>query len=104
MTTKELFIFRSNGNYIGFVRDSTIFSRDGVYLGWIENNRFVWDSNGRFGGVLQEFNGNKYIFINKLSVMPFSRPARPTPSTVSIPNPPANIPKIDLPIGYTDTF
>jgi len=37
MTT---YIFKSNGIYLGFLHMGNVFSRDGVYLGWVEGNLF----------------------------------------------------------------
>ena len=54
------YIFRSNGNYLGFISSGNLFSRDGEYLGWIEGD-LVWDSNGHFRGKIVLINDKKYI-------------------------------------------
>ncbi|MEK7613802.1 MAG: 4-fold beta flower protein [Patescibacteria group bacterium] len=94
-------IFRSNGIYIGFISsDGILFSRDGEYLGWVEDD-FVWDSKGKFRGQLWN---NRYIILNKFAVSPIPRTPRLAPLNPIIPPPPVNIPAVALPTGWSDAF
>lgn len=101
----DTFIFKSNGIYLGFIReDNYFFSRDGVYLGWIENG-FAWDTNGQFRGKLMGINQHNYILKNMYAVPPIPKnPKTVQPLSPSISTPQSNIPPIDLPFGLTDGF
>lgn len=94
-------IFKSNGQYLGFISNGYFFSRDGAYLGWIEG-KFVWDKDGKFRGVLTE--DGRYILKNIYTVSPVPRVPRPMPATPPLPPPPPNIGPIVLHIGYVDAF
>src|SRR5260221_14280313 len=95
------YIFWSNGKYLGFVDDGNIFSRDGVFLGWIESNIHAWDSTGRYRG--RRWNA-RYIIVNTFVLAPVPRPPKSTPTPPPLPAPPANIPAIGLPPGWKDSF
>jgi hypothetical protein len=95
------YIFKSNGSYLGFVEGGNLFSRDGAFLGWIENNIHTWDSSGRYRG--QRWN-NKYVIVNTFALTPVPRPPRQVPTPPPLPDPPANIPAIALPTGWKDAF
>lgn len=95
------FIFRSTGQYLGFIVNGYLFSRDGEYLGWVEGN-FVWDKSGQYRGSFT--NDGKYIVRNIYTVLPVPRAPRPYPITPSLPAPQANIAPIVLPIGLVDAF
>ena len=98
------FIFKSaNGFYSGFIVDSYLFSRDGIYLGWVEGN-FVWNSNGTFRGVITNIGQHYYIVFNRFTMLPSSRTPKPAPAPVSLPQPPAHVSPINLPVEYSDTF
>lgn len=94
-------IFRTNGIYIGFIKNNYIFSRDGEYLGWVEENNFCWDLKGRFKGQIYM---DKYIILNQFTVIPLPRMPKMPPITPALPNPPANIVPISLPVGFVDSF
>lgn len=94
-------IFRTNGTYLGFIADGSLFSRDGEYLGWVDG-RHVWDSQGRYRGQL--WNNDKYIIFNRFNVAPVPRTPKAAPSTPALPNPPANIAAVTLPTGWQDGF
>jgi hypothetical protein len=101
---KELFIFLSNGNYLGFINNGYLYSRDGQYLGWLEGD-FVWDSSGRFRGALIDVNNNKYVVINTLAVQPLPRVPRANPMGQTVlPPPPPNVSPIALPVGFKDGY
>ncbi len=98
------YIFKSYGNYLGFIDNDNIFDRDGVYLGWLDDGILFWHSSGKFGGVLKELNGNLYLLKNQLQIPPIpkipkTQPDRPIPL-----DPPINIMPIVLPIGNIDIF
>lgn len=95
------YIFKSNGQYLGFIYNGYLFSRDGIYLGWTEG-KFVWDSAGQFRGILT--NDNRYILKNLYTIPPISRTPRPLPAIPPLPAPQANIAPILLPIGAVDAF
>jgi len=99
-----MFIFKSTGNYLGFIINDFFFSRDGVHLGWLEQGKFVWDTKGNFKGLLTGINNNFYILVNKLAIPPFSRAPKTAPNNPVIPPPPPNISPISLPVGYIDAF
>jgi hypothetical protein len=42
MTNSDIYIYKSNGNYFGFIRNGYLYSRDGVCLAWVEDD-YVWD-------------------------------------------------------------
>lgn len=98
-----MYIFRSNGNYIGFVSNNNIFSRDGIYLGWIDG-ALVWDSQGNFRGQIINIASNNYILKNTFSISPIPRIPKIPPIPPTPPTPPSNIPPITLPIGFVDSF
>ena len=98
-----MFIFRSNGNYIGFVHNNNIFSRDGEYLGWIENS-IVWGRDGNFRGQLKQISNNYYVLNNRLTIPPLPRIPKIAPLPPLPPPPPLNTLPIMLPIGFVDGF
>lgn len=97
-------IYRSNGNYLGFISDKYIFSWDGNYLGWIDNQNFVWRKNGNFAGKLQEISGVNYILRNTLQIIPISKSPRTLPLTPAPPTPKVKIAPVQTPIGWEDSF
>lgn len=98
------YIFRSNGNYLGFIDNEYLFSRDGEYLGWIEGN-FVWDPNGQFRGEVTLIDKNRYILRNIFLIPPIPKvPKSPPIHPVHPPIPPANILPINLSIRFKDAF
>ena len=96
-------IFKSSGIYLGFIDNDFLFSRDGQYLGWLEGAH-VWGADGQYRGNLNETNGNLYILRNMFVSMPIPRPPKISPNSPSLPQPPANINPIQLPIGFVDAF
>lgn len=98
-----IYIFKSNGFYFGFIKNDFLFSRNGIYLGWIERN-FVWDRNGRFRGVIRDINGEKYILINRFTILPVSRTPKTAPPTEIPPPPKNNILPITLSPELIDAF
>jgi len=102
-----IFIFKSDGKNLGFIRDNYVFSRDGIYLGWVEKkeeNNLVWDVEGKYRGVLREDKGNYYILTKKFEISPISRIPKKVPNISLPPDPPKNIPPIVLPVDAEDAF
>lgn len=100
------FLYKSNGNYLGFIQNDTIFDRDGNSLGWLEG-AFVWDSFGRFrGSLIKSATNNQvfYVWLNKFAISPLPKNPRPTSIVTAIPSPPPNIPPVTLPVGWIDSF
>ena len=98
------FIYKSTGQYLGFVQNNSLYSRDGFYLGWVEGN-FVWDVDGKFRGVIRDANNQHYILLNRFALSPVQRPPRPQlPSVVPLIPPNAFVTPITLPVGYIDGF
>ena len=95
------FVFKSTGQYLGFIHNNYLFSRDGFYLGWIEGN-YVWDAQGQFRGTLTS--DRRYILKNLYTIPPVPRVPRPFPPIPPLPAPPPNIPPTLLPIGVVDAF
>lgn len=98
-----IYIYKTNGFYLGFIRNGFLFSGQGVYMGWVEGN-FVWDSKGRFRGIITEINGHKYIILNRLSISPVARPPKLPQNQEIPPNPQPNIVRITLSPELSDGF
>jgi|SRR3989344_7803852 len=101
--SQEIFVFKSNGIYLGFIKNDFIFSRDGAYLGWLEG-QYAWDNLGRFRGVMMPQNGHNYILFNQFSMPPVPKTPKPAPAAQVIPAPQQNIQPITLPVGFIDGF
>jgi len=100
------FIYKSNGNYFGFIQNDTIFNRDGIPLGWLEGP-FAWDVTGRFrGNLIKNPNNGQvyYMWLNKFSILPLPKSPKLIQSLPTLPPPPANISAIGLPVGWIDAF
>ncbi len=103
----DIFIFKSEGNYLGFIRNNFVFSRDGIYLGWVEqidHHQAIWDSEGKFRGLLIEKNSNHYILTRKFEMPPFSRTPKKIENVQIPPDPPPNVPPMTLPVDFEDAF
>lgn len=99
-----IYVHRTTGTYLGFINDDRLFSRDGVYLAWLEGN-IVWDgATGEFKGKLYEIDGHHYILRNKFTVNPIPKVPKIPPLIPAVPPPVANIPSISIKIGYEDSF
>ena len=103
MNENVIFIYRSNGNYLGFISDGNFFSRDGVYWGWVEGD-LVWHSTGKYAGELKEISGHIYIIRNMYRLQPIPKSPKKFPDIPTIPDTPRNIRAVNLPIGYQDAF
>jgi hypothetical protein len=98
-----MFIYKSKGNYLGFIDESNVFSRDGDFLGWVEGTH-VWDKSGTYRGELEEIGGNKYILKNQYAVQPLPKSPKQVSHSAKLPDPPANITPVEIPIGYVDAY
>lgn len=100
----EKYIFKSSGFYLGFISNSFIFSQNGVYLGWIDENKYVWDKDGKYRGSLSVIESHQYVLRYQYTIPPIPRaPKAPSP-TPTIPPPMSNIAPVVLPIGFEDAF
>jgi len=97
-------IYKSSGQFIGFTVQDNIFSWDGKYLGWIDNQNFIWDKDGNFKGQLVQQNENSYALRNSFRIPPISKSPRATPATPVLPIPSAPVAPITLPMGVEDAF
>ena len=95
-------IFRADGRYLGFIKDNFLYSRDWIYMGWLDG-QFVWDKGGFFRGTMCSINGNNYILADKYTIPPTQRTPRISES-ISASTPPPNIAPITLPTGEVDAF
>lgn len=98
----DIFVYKSNGYYLGFIRNGFLFSRDGICLGWVDNG-YVWDTTGQFRGRLEEIQGRHYIVNDLFTLRPTSRSPKSSPNQTTTTNQP-NIPPIALPVGLVDSF
>jgi hypothetical protein len=99
----KTFIYKTSGVYLGFIRNGFLYSRDGIFLGWIDDD-YVWGASGQFKGFLIELSGSKYILTKRFVLKPSPRSPKSVPAEVALPNPPANVPPISLPVDLIDAF
>ena len=98
------FIFKSTGQYLGFIDNENIFSWDGQYLGWIEGG-YVWDASGQFRGEVKKIDSVSYILKNMYALPPLPKAPKLNPlPVVPIPTPQVFISAINLEIGWMDGF
>ena len=105
----DIFIYRSNGQYLGFIRNTNLYSRDGIYLGYLTDN-YAWDTLGQYRGALKSLStpsGNKYFIIrNMYGIPPYPQVARSS-ENLSINELPSQLSPINpilRPVGYMDGF
>lgn len=105
--TQNKILYRSNGNYLGFIQDDIIFNRDGIPLGWMEGN-FAWDVMGKFRGNLIKTQLGRddtfYVWLNKFSLLPLQRSPRVIQPVAPLRPTTDNIPPINPPVGWIDAF
>jgi|SRR5690606_15993169 len=56
------FLYKRNGEYWGFIYLNRVYDKNNNYKGWVEDDKFVWDENGKYMGELVE---DIYILKNK---------------------------------------
>ena len=92
------FIYKTTGNYFGFIKEGLLYSRDGEYLGWVEDGKFVWDAKGNFRGFVftPEKREEKFIIRDRFSLSPTTRTPKPAvgPITPPLATPTTITPKI----------
>jgi hypothetical protein len=105
----ELFIYKSNGQYMGFARYNNLYTRDGIYLGYIKGN-FAWDAQGQFRGSLTPIEtqqGTKiFVIKNMFAINPYPQEAKQM-NNLAISELPLQLPPISpitLDVGYVDGF
>ena len=98
-----MYIYLSNGFYLGFISNGFLYSRDGICIGWLEGN-YVWDMEGKYRGGVIEIAGNKYILRRRFGLPPISRPPKGYIAPVTPLPPPSNIKPIDLAVDIIDAF
>jgi len=77
------FLFRWNGEPIGFAYGHAIFDDDLRYVAWIENDASVW--NARDGRYLGHITDGEYIRRNTFELVPAPRAVKPPPPMPSHP-------------------
>ena len=55
---KDNYIHLLNGQYFGFIRNNALFSRDGLYLGWVDDDDSVWNASGKYCGKVTKVQSN----------------------------------------------
>lgn len=99
---KDPYIFKSNGHYLGFIKNGFLFNPNGIYLGWLDG-KFIWDKKGFFRGILINLEGKNYILLEKFSMLPPSRSPKIVENIVPlVPQP--SIKRISLPVDMIDGF
>lgn len=94
-------IFKWNGQYLGFVRNGSLFDDQSRYLGWIEQDGSVWHSNGRYAGELVD---GDYILRNSMRMEPMARMPKMSPTAPMAPMAPMpRMPKMPR-AGWVDPF
>jgi len=99
---KNPYVYKSNGYYLGFIRNGFLFDPNGIQLGWLEG-KFVWDKKGFFRGVLTLIENKNYILLEKFSISPTPRTPKITNNVIPL-NPPPNTKPISLPTEIIDGF
>ncbi len=97
-------IYKSSGQYIGFVNENNVFRWDGEHLGWIDNQSFIWDISGNFRGQLIQRDGYAYAIRSSFLINPVSKPPRSKAIPLSIPTPSAPAPVFPISVGIEDAF
>jgi hypothetical protein len=100
-----MFLFRSNGQYLGFITGDNIFDRDGRFIGW-KSVETVWGANGQYRGQLSRIGSTQNFYVVKyiFAVAPIPQIPRVVDINKSLPVPPANILPVHLQAGFVDGF
>ena len=94
-------IYSTNGVYLGFVENNNLYSRDSLALGWVENGH-VWKVDGTYAGEITHIDNHDYILRNSFTISPISKGARKIDDASQQPEPQRNIAKISAPLGFRD--
>ncbi|MEK7625784.1 MAG: 4-fold beta flower protein [Patescibacteria group bacterium] len=98
------YIHQANGFYFGFISNESLFSRDGAYLGWVENDSSVWDKHGRYRGHIITINNANYIFRPRFTVSPIPKVPKVEPVRPVLPQPAMNLMPIIIPLSHEEAF
>jgi hypothetical protein len=99
-----IFIFQTNGTYTGYVDNGYLYTRDGLFLGWVENDNNVYDRKGNYRGRLSLLGANYYILKNRFNLNPLPKPPTTSPPAHQ-PVPAQNsIPPVTPSLGLEDAF
>jgi hypothetical protein len=93
--------FRWDGSYLGFDSGDYLFDRNGAYIGWIEEDRSVWRSDGTYAGEVVE---GDYIMRRSIMVPPVPQVPRvpPIPPVPLVP-PVPRVPRVPM-VGWDEVF
>ena len=80
-------IYRWNGRYFGFIRNDRFFAADSTYIGWMDDDGRVWESDGNFLG---EIVNDDYILRRTSMATPARRAVKARPAKPATPSRPAN--------------
>ena len=101
---EHLFIYRINGQYLGFVRDGILYDSLGTYLGFQVDDNF-WNSHGQFCGQLYTTNGYSYILKYQFNIPPNPQAPKYNPNFIG--ELPTSLPPINpilVNVGFKDGF
>ena len=95
------YIFRWNGQQLGFIDNGSLFDAKSNYLGWVEGDGSVWAKNGKYIGEIVE---GAYILRRSFKLDPLPKLPRSPPLSPFPPIPPIRrIPRIPQ-VGWDDPF
>jgi hypothetical protein len=91
------FVFKSTGQYIGFVYNNNLFTRDGIFSGWIDmNTSVVWNQFGHYKGKMTKIGDAFYILKNLFEIPPIPQSPKPPLTPPPLPLQQENIFPIEL--------
>lgn len=94
-------IYRWRGRYFGFILNGRLFDANSKYMGWVEDDGWVWRHDGRFVGELVE---ESYVLRCTNMVEPVARVARVPPVTPVAPVPPVDrVGRVER-VGWSDAL
>src|SRR5262245_5174128 len=77
-------LFTWSGKYVGFHNGKNLFSADGQYLGWLDEDARVWKASGEFAGELIEEN---YVLRREHTRLPTAKMPHTLPMRPELPAP-----------------
>lgn len=95
------YLFRMNGEYVGFLSDGWFFAANGCYLGWCEGGDQLWRSDGNWLGCIRE---QYYVLRRRGAPQPVPQPPRVPPVPPSPPLSPGNLLPRAVPPGWLDAL
>jgi hypothetical protein len=94
-------IFRWSGEYFGFISGDHLFSSDGNYLGWVEEDNTVWCADGQFLGEIVD---DEYILRQSNIIEPIAKIPHIVPISPIAPIAPMNRLARMAMIGWKDAL